>query len=640
MRPAGQSAFSIWRSLLLAQLLVSLMLPGFVHGAGASIGTNQSIFQAGDNLTLSATVSAGNDAGIASDIYVTLRTPQDAVVYLDNTLNWSALAAPIVRNFTVADFNAASFYSIHLPAGLTSGTYLLQAALVPAGSTLTNSAAWLGSGTSTFTFGNPPVILGISSSSIQPGSMLVVSGTGFDPYASPSVRFNHASGYTLTVPAISATSSSLTVPVPPLVDMTSGEFSSGNITIQVTQASGSQISSSYAGLYLNAPPSATTRPAGTLTLAFLRQTLVMAQQHQSNLSTSTLNTTQVATALERQLNLLPSLISAVEQVMANPAAPLTWGSVYGRSLTLDTNALRNSDRLLLSMLAAQAQAGGFAGTGCEVQNRASTLNQAYYASTGQSLDVGTYGSEYGNCSLETGIGKGFNFVIGTGTVAVALMAVAGAPAYALVLPGAALLYLTVMEANFDFSLASAFNDPNKSLDGLNKLVAVPIDLMAGLVLPETAGIAKDLYQGGRQVLEALSGTTSTPTTASIAGSWSGTWQWSGSGNNGCYFNDGGALSLTITQSGTSFTGSSLSATGIETRNNDTCALMYIDSASGGSASGTISGTSVDITYNMPTIQLGNTLVFSGTGTLGSNTLQGSLVRSGTGGSGSFTLTRY
>lgn len=126
--------------------------------------------------------------------------------------------------------------------------------------------------------------------------------------------------------------------------------------------------------------------------------------------------------------------------------------------------------------------------------------------------------------------------------------------------------------------------------------------------------------------------TATFNAAAIAGSWAGTWAWSGPGSNGCMFNDGGAFSMTLTQTGTSVSGSATAA-GVQTRENGTCALMSTTTETG-AASGTISGT----TWNMAFVLAGGQLSFSGTAMLNNNTLTGSFVRS-TGGTGSFTLTR-
>ncbi len=118
----------------------------------------------------------------------------------------------------------------------------------------------------------------------------------------------------------------------------------------------------------------------------------------------------------------------------------------------------------------------------------------------------------------------------------------------------------------------------------------------------------------------------------LAGTWSGNWSWSGPGSNGCSFSDGGAFSMTLTQSGSSFSGSN-SADGVQYRDNATCALISTNSSTG-SASGTLSGTAVTLSFDLS----GTQLSFSGTGTLNGKTLTASFTRV-TGGNGSFTLTR-
>ena len=96
--------------------------------------------------------------------------------------------------------------------------------------------------------------------------------------------------------------------------------------------------------------------------------------------------------------------------------------------------------------------------------------------------------------------------------------------------------------------------------------------------------------------------------------------------------------MTLLQNGTSFSGSNVSATGIETRDDADCHLWYMDWATGGTASGTVSGNTVGIAFNLPTVTKGTTLYFTGTATLSGNTLSGSILRS-MGGTGSITLTR-
>jgi hypothetical protein len=77
----------------------------------------------------------------------------------------------------------------------------------------------------------------------------------------------------------------------------------------------------------------------------------------------------------------------------------------------------------------------------------------------------------------------------------------------------------------------------------------------------------------------------------------------------------------------------VSAAGVETRDNSTCALTATDSVSG-TISGTISGGTLNFSFilNAPK----GTLNFTGTATLSGAGLSGNFVRD-TGGSGSFTV---
>ena len=124
------------------------------------------------------------------------------------------------------------------------------------------------------------------------------------------------------------------------------------------------------------------------------------------------------------------------------------------------------------------------------------------------------------------------------------------------------------------------------------------------------------------------------TSANLTGTWSGQWMWTGPGSNGCTFNDGGAFSMMLTQSGTTFSGP-LSAAGVQTRDaNSNCAVVSTDTVTG-TASITVSGTVLNLSFG-----LSGTSSFAGTATLNNNTLTATFQRNLNGtGPGSFTLTR-
>jgi hypothetical protein len=126
--------------------------------------------------------------------------------------------------------------------------------------------------------------------------------------------------------------------------------------------------------------------------------------------------------------------------------------------------------------------------------------------------------------------------------------------------------------------------------------------------------------------------TFTSTPQSLAGRWTGTWQWSGPGSNGCPFKDVGAMSVTLAQAGTTLSSSNVSADGIEFRLDGSCALDEMLSGTGGSMSLVPSGSSYTLTWGVLALS------FTGTATVTGSKMTGTFVRN-TGGTGSFTLTR-
>ena len=110
----------------------------------ASITSNQTSFVANsaDVLSLSGTIQAGSAAGITSDIYVQANVSGYGVFYLGANLAWSAVAAPIVSGFRLADVNAPNFYSMAI-AGLPAATYTFSVIVMRSGADPNSSASTL-----------------------------------------------------------------------------------------------------------------------------------------------------------------------------------------------------------------------------------------------------------------------------------------------------------------------------------------------------------------------------------------------------------------------------------------------------------------------------------------------------------------
>jgi len=123
-------------------ILSTLMVATAAIAATATISTNQTSFVTGDTLTLSATITAGPDAGTSSDIYIAAITSTGSMLMLDNTLTWGITVTPAVTNFSLADISAPNFYSIP-NTNLPSGSYTFAIAVVRAGTDPLNPANWI-----------------------------------------------------------------------------------------------------------------------------------------------------------------------------------------------------------------------------------------------------------------------------------------------------------------------------------------------------------------------------------------------------------------------------------------------------------------------------------------------------------------
>lgn len=123
---------------------------------------------------------------------------------------------------------------------------------------------------------------------------------------------------------------------------------------------------------------------------------------------------------------------------------------------------------------------------------------------------------------------------------------------------------------------------------------------------------------------------------SLIGTWSGTWSYPYTWL-GCSFNDGGSMSMTITEEAAGyFQGSNVSATGIALLELPSCKPVETLTASGGTVFGSISGNNLNMDFNFPTYI--GTIYYTATATVNDNTMSGSIFNDFGGfGVGSFTL---
>jgi hypothetical protein len=122
------------------------------------------------------------------------------------------------------------------------------------------------------------------------------------------------------------------------------------------------------------------------------------------------------------------------------------------------------------------------------------------------------------------------------------------------------------------------------------------------------------------------------------GTWTGSYSDTSSGPGGCSYNSGGSLSMTVTGSESSFSGSS-QLSGVALRETTTCANEGSSSGSG-SVSGTVSGNQISGTFYFTVQATGASLNRGFTGTINGDSISATWKSLVTGEeTGSFTLTK-
>lgn len=193
--------------------------------------------------------------------------------------------------------------------------------------------------------------------SVAPGKGLRVTGTGFNPATPIVVKFFDARGYVAHAPAYEASTSSLTVVVPPYVDTDSGDFGSALVNLQVVQPVNTQVrvSNIVTNFEIQAMPSP-TGPAGSVTLAVLELFNQFLSATKNNLtalqtvSRGTISTVATRSALDAAAANVGLFIAGVKAIMAEPTASLDLGRFGGTPLVVRAADLARMDRLMAAYL--------------------------------------------------------------------------------------------------------------------------------------------------------------------------------------------------------------------------------------------------------------------------------------------------
>lgn len=573
--------------------------------AGISCGSTCSAsFNSGTSVTLTASAASGSVfagwSGGGCSGTGTCTVTMNAARSVTATFNTQAFTLAVTRAGTGTGTVASSPSGINCPttcsATFTSGTSVTLTATPASSSTFAGwSGACTGTGTCSVTMNAPrsatatfnttsPQITTLSAPSAAPAQLVTVTGSGFDTTAQLSVRFSDAQGRSVDVPVVASSATSLTVSVPPFVNPTSGQIGPGTVNVQVIQRIGGTTlnSNTIPGFQIQdlATPVA---PAGTVTLSFLRAARNQALALQSEGLSTTLNA-----ALSTQITNLDNLIAQVQSVRGT-SSTFSLGSIRGIPVTIGASNLLDTDRMIIGMLSAlgTASAGTPALSSADMllaQQAAEACMQAAGQAAGQAATTGD--PQMGalirefivaprittQCANPQAINTAYLIVGGAGAVGLGILALVGAPALALALPTAALLYITVVGGAGEIAVGGALGQTTAGArelvqQGVERLDGVLRDMLTNQVLPETVGTLVGIFTGTRDLIQGFTQTVLPPPPA---------------------------CSFSISSTGQSFTGTSgtgsvsvTASTGCSWTAGSNAGFISITSGSSGSGNGTV-----------------------------------------------------
>ncbi|GEM_PF-6368665 len=195
----------------------------------------------------------------------------------------------------------------------------------------------------------------ISTTSAIPGARLVLQGIAFDPVATLAVRFSNGSGFSVDSPVVASSATELTVIVPPFIDPTTRELSSGTVSVAVgeTTDAGTRVSNAIEGFRIDALPTSELR-AGSVTLAFLESLVEMARQNLAAVEATALDSVDFKIALASQITQLEWLTGEINRVVQDPNQAFELGSLNQQVIEVATGDLEHVDRMILGMLTEMA----------------------------------------------------------------------------------------------------------------------------------------------------------------------------------------------------------------------------------------------------------------------------------------------
>lgn len=368
----------------------------------------------------------------------------------------------------------------------------------------------------------PTVINTLSKTSAMPASQLVITGSGFSSPNTLSVRFSNDNNYQVDVPVLQANSTSLIVSVPPYIISSSGQFKPDTVDIRIIKKSGSSIieSNMIKGLRILELPVSAAAP-GTVTLNFLNWEIKNYINIQQEIQGTTMDIPSLTDAISVNLSKLQSLAANVKKIVQTPSYVFSFGSINGVTLNIGSKEILQCDRYILGMYSTLSSLD--VSSPLHSQNHSSKDILSKLSITpcpSQALEQiealqnpGDYttNSHY-DCitsSAPDAVATVYKVVAGAGTVALGMLALAGAPAIALALPAAAIIYATIMTSGMQITIGSSLKNVNNKAalaaihNGVDQIEDMCIGMLVGKVLPNTAGAVKDMCDGFKLLGEAF-----------------------------------------------------------------------------------------------------------------------------------------
>lgn len=305
---------------------------------------------------VTATVPAAGGAGVARSASLLAAfnegldpaTVTPATFYVRDAANY--LVSGMVR------FNGitATFVPMEYMDPLTAYTATVSGLVRDlAGNAMGSDHSW------TFTTGATTsqslLISSLSTSTAAPLSHLIITGMKFDPAATLTVKFFDYNGFKLDVPVLEATSTTVTVAVPPYVNPSTGTFGSGTVNVRVLQNSNGTISASniIAGLQIGPLPTLTLPPGSVSAniAGFLELTLADTENRLLELDASSgghINTANLRAQLESIRIQYGQLKGIIRNAIANPGQLEVIGQINGTPVSFDQESLRVADQWMVA----------------------------------------------------------------------------------------------------------------------------------------------------------------------------------------------------------------------------------------------------------------------------------------------------